>query len=155
MTHSKAQGGMGFRDMRLFNQALLARQAQRLITFLKSLCARVLKACYYPRGNITATVFTGNPSSSWTTISYGLELLKKGIVWRVGNGRSIRIWRDCWLPRISNGQVLAPKRSWRIKWVSELLDEQGCWKTQLIRITFYPIGADAILENQTIKAGFC
>jgi hypothetical protein len=129
MTRSKAQGGMGFRDMRLFNQALLARQAWRLIMFPNSLCARVLKARYYPRGNIIDTVFTGNPSSSWSAISYGLELLKKGMVWRVGNGRSIRIWRDCWLPRISNGQVLTPKRNRRIKWVSELLDDNGGWKT--------------------------
>jgi hypothetical protein len=43
-----------------------------------SLCARVLRAKYYPQGNIIDTVFTGNPSSTWTAISYGLELLKKG-----------------------------------------------------------------------------
>jgi hypothetical protein len=76
MTRSKAQGGMGFRDMRLFNQALLARQAWRLIMCPDSLCARVLKARYYPRGNLVDTVFTGNFSSTWTAISYGLEVLK-------------------------------------------------------------------------------
>jgi hypothetical protein len=35
----KMQGGLSFRDMRLFNQALLARQAWRLIAFPDSLCA--------------------------------------------------------------------------------------------------------------------
>jgi hypothetical protein len=45
-------GGLGFRDLHLFNQALLARQTWRLIQFLDSLCAILLKAKYYPRGNI-------------------------------------------------------------------------------------------------------
>jgi hypothetical protein len=64
MKRSKLQGGMGFRDMRLLNQALLARQAWRLLIFPDSLCARVLKARYYPYGNLYDTVFTGNPSSA-------------------------------------------------------------------------------------------
>ena len=84
--------------MRLLNQALLARQAWRLIVFPESLCARILKARYYPNGNLIDIVFTGNPSSTWSAISYGLELLKKGLVWRVGNGNLIKIWRDSWLP---------------------------------------------------------
>ena len=85
---------MGFRDLRLFNQALLAKQAWRLVVNPDSLCAKVVKAKYYPHGKLEDTVFTGNASSSWSAISHALELLKKGLIWRVGNGESIRVWRD-------------------------------------------------------------
>jgi hypothetical protein len=37
----KSHGGLGFKDMRLFNQALLAHQAMHLLVYLNSLCARV------------------------------------------------------------------------------------------------------------------
>jgi hypothetical protein len=74
---------MGFRDMKMFNQALLARQAWRLLQNPESLCAQVLRAKYYPNGNLIETVFTGNASSTWQTIEYGLELLKKRVIWRI------------------------------------------------------------------------
>lgn len=90
----KSHGGMGFKDMRIFNQALLARQAWRILTVPDSLCARVLKARYFPNGDMLDTVFSGSASVTWQAIVHGLELLKKGIIWRVGNGASIRIWRD-------------------------------------------------------------
>lgn len=73
----KFKGGFGCRDMRAFNQVLLAKQAWRLIDRPDSLCARLLKARYYPNGNLVDTVCTDNASVLWRGIEHGLELLKK------------------------------------------------------------------------------
>jgi hypothetical protein len=99
LTQKKCGGGLGFKDLRIFNQALLARQAWRLIQFPDSLCARLLKTRYFPRGCLVDTAFSSNASFTWQSIVYGLELLKQGIIWRVGSGSQIRIWRDPWIPR--------------------------------------------------------
>lgn len=42
LMQSKSKGGAGFRDFCIFNQALLARQAWRLISKPNSICAQVL-----------------------------------------------------------------------------------------------------------------
>lgn len=109
----KSKGGMGFRDMRAFNQGLLAKQAWRLIDVPNSLCARLLKAKYYPNSDILDTVFPANSSVVWKGIVHGLELVKKGVIWRVGDGASIRAWRDPWIPRRNDFRPITPKRSCR------------------------------------------
>lgn len=73
----KSKGGMGLRDMRAFNQALLAKQAWRLIDSPDSLCACLLKAKYYPRGNLLDTVFSSNASAVWKGIEYGLDTTRE------------------------------------------------------------------------------
>ncbi|KAM0917202.1 hypothetical protein ACQ4PT_009638 [Festuca glaucescens] len=78
LTKLKHNGGMGFRDMHLFNQAILARFAWRLIQKPDCLCARVLKAKYFPHGSLLDTVFAIDPSPVWRGIEFGIELLKKG-----------------------------------------------------------------------------
>ena len=132
LTLPKSQGGIGFRDMRAYNQALLAKQAWRLLTNPESLCARLLRAKYYPNGNLVDTVFPSNSSAVWKGIEHGPELVKKGILWRVGNGASIRTWRDPWIPRAWSRQVITLKGQNVLTHVSELIcPVTGTWDAQL------------------------
>ncbi|EEC84864.1 hypothetical protein OsI_31997 [Oryza sativa Indica Group] len=149
LTKAKQYGGLGFKDFKLFNQALLARQAWRLIVNPDSLCARVLKAKYFPNGTLVDTCFSGNASPGWRAIEYGLELIKKGCIWRVGNGQSVCIWRDPWIPRDHSRRPITRKGNCRMKWVSELLGLDGVWDVQKDNRVFLPCGAEEILRIQT------
>ncbi|CAM0949281.1 unnamed protein product [Alopecurus aequalis] len=146
MTRPKIQGGIGFRDLRLFNQALLAKQAWRLLEYPESLCARLLKAKYYPSGELLDTVFPKNASPCWQGITHGLELLKQGMIWRINSGTKIRVWRDNWLPR-GNLKPMGYASKLKIKWVSDLIDPQTkTWREDLVREVFYPPDADWVLQ---------
>jgi hypothetical protein len=80
LTEPKSMGGMRFRDPKCFNQALVARQAWRLLQKPNSICAKLMKARYYPNGNMFDTVFPKDSSQSWKGVEHGLELLKKRII---------------------------------------------------------------------------
>jgi hypothetical protein len=88
----KCRGGMGFRDMKQFNQTLLARQAWWLIQFPDSLCSRLLKAKCFPNSELVDTAFPTDTSPTWKPIEHGLELVKKGIISRIGSGARVQIW---------------------------------------------------------------
>lgn len=130
----------------MFNQALLARQAWRFLTRPDSLCVQVLKARYYPHGNLEDKVFSSNASSSRQAISHGPNLLKKGLIWRVGNGRSIRVWRDNWIPRPYSYKQVSQQGRCRIRFVSDLLNDNGSSKLEILRQYFLPADVEEILK---------
>ena len=101
-------GCMGFRDMRSYNQALLAKQAWRLIQQPNSLCARVLSAKYYPDGNILQAGPKNGSSFTWQTIVAGIQTFQRGCIWRVGTGAHIDIWRDPCILSSPSRKVIAP-----------------------------------------------
>jgi hypothetical protein len=142
----KALGGVGFRDTALFNQALLAKQAWRLLTFPDSLSAKLLRAIYFPRGNLLDTVFKADASLVWRGIEHGLELLKQGIVWRIGDGESVRIWRDGWLPRKTGLKITSQRNSSRLIKVKSLINGDQQWRRDLVNETFFPHDAMHILN---------
>lgn len=76
MTESKEEGGLGFKDLQSFNDALLAKQLWRLITKPNSLMSRVLKQKYFPKANLFQAKIPTNASwlwRSWTTARYLLQ----------------------------------------------------------------------------------
>lgn len=146
VSRSKKRGGLGFRDLHLFNQAMLARQAWRLLTCPDTLCAKVLKAKYYPNNSLLQCQARGGISYSWRSILFGLDLLLEGIIWRVGNGSSINIWHDPWLPRGTTRRPITPRRNSLLTRVDELINPiNGEWDEDLVKETFWEEDAAAIL----------
>jgi hypothetical protein len=94
----KGEGGMGFRDLSLFNKALLGKQGWRLLVNPDSLCAKVLKGKYYPNSDFLSATRKKHASETWRAILFGREVLRKGAIKRVGPGTSVDIWKDNWLP---------------------------------------------------------
>lgn len=77
-------GGLGFRDSELFNDAMLAKQAWRLLVNPDSMCACVLREGYYHDGNFIHARCLNNTSATWRAIIQRKEVLKQGLVRRVG-----------------------------------------------------------------------
>jgi hypothetical protein len=108
LCYPKRGGGMGFRDFHSFNLTMLAKQVWRLITNEDSLRASVLRAKYYPQGDILKAGPTGGCSFTWQSIVAGVTTFKRGYIWRVGTGENINIYTDPWIPASVNIQILTP-----------------------------------------------
>lgn len=75
---------------------MLAKQAWRLLERPESLCARVLKGRYYPAGYILTAACPRSASPTWRAVLVGREVLKEGLIRRVGDGKTTEIWHDRW-----------------------------------------------------------
>lgn len=95
---SKDKGGMGFRDLRTFNLAMLAKQGWHLQQGRHSLFYRVFKTKYFPDEDFINAKKGHHPSFAWRRIWAAQSLLKDGLKWQVGNGRDVYIWKDKWTP---------------------------------------------------------
>ncbi|KAK3198215.1 hypothetical protein Dsin_021630 [Dipteronia sinensis] len=108
MCRSKEDGGLGFRDVGLFNQAMLAKHECRLLCNLSSLVARVLKA-------------------------------------RIGDGRSISVYKDQLLPRPPSFRIRPVRRLPDQIVVSDLMEKSSRWSEPLLNDCFDEEEAEIIL----------
>ncbi|XP_073057409.1 uncharacterized protein [Primulina eburnea] len=70
-----------------------------IIKHPNSMMAQILKARYFRNVDIMDAKIGTNPSYIWRSILWSLDLIRNGLIWRVGNGHQINAFSDCWIPR--------------------------------------------------------
>ncbi|WZZ38588.1 hypothetical protein YC2023_034847 [Brassica napus] len=150
MTLPKYAGGLGFRDIQTFNDALLAKIGWRLINEPDSLLAQVLKGKYFRDLSFLDCSVPRNASHGWRSIMAGRELLRKGLGWSVGDGEQIRIWDDPWLSSKTPVQPMGPANpeSASLKVKDLLCPLTNKWEIEKIR-RLLPQYEDTILRIKT------
>ncbi|KAK2633819.1 hypothetical protein Ddye_028611 [Dipteronia dyeriana] len=138
LCEAKEKGGLGFRDLEIFNKTLLANQCWRLINNGNSLAASVLKACYFPNKHFVDAEVKSTASFIWKSLIWGKEIIVVGFRWRVGDGSKIRIYKDRWILRPSTFKPISPQSSLLTEdaIVNQLLTLSGSWEVNLLNSTF-------------------
>lgn len=154
MVLPKSLGGMGFKDLECFNQALLAKQGWNLINQPESLMARFIKSRYHPHVEFLDAAMGSRPSFGWRSLLYGRELLQKGLKWQVGNGQNTRVWLDKWVEDPIMG-MRAPwfkNTTWDVNLMaSSLIDlQRRTWDVHALQEVFVPGDIDLILSKQPV-----
>jgi hypothetical protein len=138
---------MGFRDLHCFNLVILAKQAWRLLSDPNSLCASVLRAKYFPDGDMLNCNLKRGSSYTWQSIWAGIQTFKRGHMWRVGDGSHINIWSDPWVPGSLNRMIATRRRNIVLSKVSDLIDaESETWDEEILGELFWPIDVQRILN---------
>jgi hypothetical protein len=104
----KSKGGMGLWDLTSFNKALLAKQIWRMWKSCNTLVAQIMRAKYHPDCSILEASLSKKPSFAWRSIQSASGLVHDGLIWRIGNGDKVQIWKDKWIPRPSTFKVQSP-----------------------------------------------
>jgi len=84
--------------------------------------ASLLKAKYYPSLSILQADLGAGPSYTWQSIWGAKRVILEGMRWLIGNGESVNVWTDRWLPsHLANLKVC------------DLIDfEEGVWRESFI-----------------------
>ena len=91
LCEAKEVGGLGFEEIEKFDEALLAKQVWRTINNPDSLCHQVFKAIFFPNYSILEAKDLRVGSYAWKSILSARDVIRKGMVWHIGNGESMRI----------------------------------------------------------------
>ena len=99
---------MGFRGLRSFNTALLAKQVWRLLHAKQFLFYKVFHAKFFPTGSILDAKKNPRGSYAWSSILMARQLICDGLWWRVGDNTDTKVWGDNWLTEPHLPRLISP-----------------------------------------------
>lgn len=96
---------------------------------------------------------SNSASYTWKSIIKGREVIGKGAVWRIGDGHSMKIWGDNWIPAKNNPRIISPLIHGQSEAkVSCVIDQhQRVWKEQVLDHTFYEFEAAMIKKIHSVN----
>lgn len=95
---TKSEWDMGFKDLSTFNMAFLAKHSWRIMNDTSFLLHQIFKATYFSTTSFMKAKLGAMPSFTWKGIWEARKLLVEGCRWQIGDGKSINLWTNYWLP---------------------------------------------------------
>ncbi|XP_060974717.1 uncharacterized protein LOC115696753 [Cannabis sativa] len=133
----KAVGGLGFRDFREYNLALLGKQAWRLLTETDSLVCKIYKARYFPDDTFLNASLGHNPSFIWKSIFDSKALIVADARISIGNGLKTNITNTPWLPDMHHPYVTTSHPTLDVNHVSSLMQiDNLSWDVDVVNDLF-------------------
>jgi len=111
-----------------------------------SLCAKVLKGKYYPSGDFLSATKKRRSSATWRSILQGRDVLKRGLINRVGPGE-INVWEDNWIPGSRSLGPFGRRLTAVVVMVRDLfVPGTRVWDEEAVRKSFMALDAVEVLK---------
>ena len=148
LTASKKEEGMGFRDLRAFNLAMLAKQEWRMVQCNNSLLYKCFKARYFPWSSFLDAKVSPNCSYVRRSLMAAQLILLSGHCWRVGNGLSINVLKDRRIPNYPTNRILHPiHEDVEGMMVADLINpDLHIWRNEEVMANFHREEVEAICQ---------
>jgi hypothetical protein len=93
---------------------------------------------YGKGGDILSASCPQGASATWKAIIKGREVLKKGLIRKIGNGRTTEIWHDQWVAGTPSMKPMGRASEEPVSFVFDLLEEDSNrWDTEKVERIFF------------------
>lgn len=106
----------------------------------------LVSQCHFPSLVVLQLIAQKNSLNFWRGFVWGVDLLKIGIRKEIGNGSSINVFSDLWLPRPMLFQLLIPNFGNYDVMADSSLDANGQWDEVLVKNLFFSDAFQGDLE---------
>ncbi|GJU02352.1 RNA-directed DNA polymerase, eukaryota, reverse transcriptase zinc-binding domain protein [Tanacetum coccineum] len=92
----KEQGGLGIKDLKLWNEVLLVKQLWNVISKKNTLWVKWVNSENLKGKSIWEVNAKANSSVGWKEILKLRDKIRKHVIWKIRDGNSINAWYDNW-----------------------------------------------------------